>query len=342
LATDISRPDPSVVLDLFEAFRRSKAMFAAVSLGVFDALATGPKRLDELAVELKASRDGLERLLDACACLQLLCKSSAGYENSQAASTYLCKSSPDRLTGYLNYSNEVSWKLWAHLEDAVREGTHRWKQAYGWDGPIFSHFFRDESAKREFMMGMNGLGLLSSPHVVAAFDLARFHRLIDLGGGTGHLAIAACTRWPGLRAAVFDLPEVVPMTREMISASSVAGRVETIAGDFFADPLPEGDLFAMGRIIHDWSEEKIRTILERVRERLPAKGALLIAEKLLDEDKTGPRLLQTQNLNMLACTEGKERTLSEYEALLTRAGFTEVRGCRTPSPLDAVIAIKAR
>jgi hypothetical protein len=31
---------------------------------------------------------------------------------------------------------------------------------------------------------MHGLGLISSPHVVAAFDLARFERLVDLGGAT--------------------------------------------------------------------------------------------------------------------------------------------------------------
>src|SRR4051794_4547905 len=38
MATDITPPDPAVVLDLIEAFRRSKSMFTAVSLGVFDAL----------------------------------------------------------------------------------------------------------------------------------------------------------------------------------------------------------------------------------------------------------------------------------------------------------------
>ncbi len=88
------------------------------------------------------------------------------------------------------------WKLWGNLADAVREGTHRWKQTYGFDGPIFSHFFRDEAAKREFLMGMHGYGLISSPQVVGAFDLNRFHKLIDLGGATGHLAIAACQRYP--------------------------------------------------------------------------------------------------------------------------------------------------
>src|SRR5207248_104374 len=117
-----------------------KTMFAAVALGVFDALNAGPKPLDSLAAELKCSCDGLERLLDSCVCLQLLHKTQRGYANTPAAETYLCKSSPDRLTGYVNYSNEISWKLWAHLEDAIREGSHRWKQVYGWDGPIFSHF----------------------------------------------------------------------------------------------------------------------------------------------------------------------------------------------------------
>jgi acetylserotonin N-methyltransferase len=43
---------------------------------------------------------------------------------------------------------------------------------------------------------------------------------------------------------------------------------------------------------------------------------------------------------MLTCTEGKERTLSEYEELLMQAGFTEVRAVSTPSPLDAVMAVK--
>jgi acetylserotonin N-methyltransferase len=342
VANDISLPDPTVVLDLLEAFRRSKTMFAAVSLGVFDALDAGPRKLNELAGELKANQDALERLLDACVNLQLLARGPEGYANLPAAKTYLTKTSPHRLTGYISYSNEVMWKLWGNLADAVREGTHRWNQTYGFDGPIFSHFFRDEAAKREFLMGMHGYGLISSPQVIGAFDLNRFQTFIDLGGATGHLAIAACQRYPELRAVVFDLPEAIPLAREIVGASQVAERIEFAGGDFFADPLPEGDIIAVGRILHDWTEPKILKLLARIYERLPAGGALLIAEKLLDEDKRGPRWAQMQSLNMLTCTEGKERTLSEYEALLKKTGFTEVSGCRTSSPLDAVLAIKGR
>jgi acetylserotonin N-methyltransferase len=340
MAKDITRPDPGIVLDLLQAFRCSKVMFAAASLGVFDALAAGPRSLRALADELKANPDALERLLDACVGLQLLERDHEGYRNTPVASSYLCHSSPHRLTGYINYSNNVMWKLWGNLEDAVREGTHRWQQTFGWDGPIFAHFFRTEEARREFLLGMHGYGLISSPQVVAAFDLGKYRCLVDLGGATGHLAIAACARYPHLRAVVFDLPDAVPLAREVVGASTVGDRIDVLAGDFFVDPLPQADLYALGRVLHDWTEEKIVRLLGRVHEHLPPGGALLVAEKLLHEDKRGPRWAQLQNLNMLTCTEGKERTLSEYETLFRQVGFTDVLGCRTSSPLDAVLAMK--
>ena len=71
------------------------------------------------------------------------------------------------------------------------------------EGNMFEHFFRDAESMRTFLLGLHGYGVISSPRVVAAFDLSRFSKLIDLGGGSGHLADAACERYPGLRAAVF-------------------------------------------------------------------------------------------------------------------------------------------
>ncbi len=333
-------PDPAVVLDLLEAFRRSKTMFAALELGVFDALADGPATSDALAGRLTLDPAALKRLLDGCVGLQLLERQGDAYANTPAATAYLRSDSPRRLTGYLKYSNAVLWDLWRHLEDAVREGTNRWEQLRGRTGALFSHFFEDEAAKHDFLMGMHGFGQISSPKVVAAFDLGRFRTIVDLGGATGHLTIAACERYPDLRGIVFDLPAAVPLAREIVGASAVADRIEVVAGDFFTDPLPEGDLFALGRILHDWTEPKCRTLLERIHERLPAGGALLIAEAVLDDDHSGPRWPLMQDLNMLVCTEGGERSLPEYAALLTRAGFARVEGRRTGAPGDAVLAYK--
>lgn len=324
--------NPAPVLDLIEAFRRSKTMFVAVSLGIFDRLQKGPAE----ARDFGGNPDAMERLLDACVGLQLLEKRDGRYANTPVAEKYLCRSSPDTLCGYILYSDKALFPMWAHLEEAVLEGSHRWRQTFGGTGTLFSNFFKSEEATREFLLGMHGFGRISSPTIVSAFDLSRFRRLVDLGGATGHLALAAVERYPSLRAAVLDLPAVAPVAREF-----AAGRIDVIEGDFFADPLPEADLFSLGRILHDWSEEKIERLLRKIYERLPAGGALLVVEKLLDDGKSGPVSAQMQSLNMLVVTEGKERTLSEYTALLKTAGFADIEGRRTGTVLDAILAVKA-
>ncbi|HWC95087.1 MAG TPA: class I SAM-dependent methyltransferase [Candidatus Sulfopaludibacter sp.] len=334
-------PDASNVLDLIEAFRRSKTMFTAVSMGVFDLLHEGPSNAAALAVSLDANGDAMERLLDACAALGLLVKQDGLYRNTPAAETYLCSASPHTMSGYIRYSDQALYAMWGNLGDAIREGTPRWAQTFGLDGPIFTSFFRSDEAMRDFVRGMHGFGMLTSPKVAAAFDLSGFHRLVDLGGATGHLAIACCERYPNLHGVVFDLERVTAMAREQVALSTAGGRLEVQAGDFFESQLPPADLYAVGRILHDWSDEKIERLLHRVYDSLPAGGALLVAEKLLAEDGVGPVPANMQSLNMLVVTEGKERSLGQYTRLLRAAGFAQVEGRRTGVALDAVLARKS-
>lgn len=334
------KPDPTVVLDLIEAFRHSKTMFTAVSIGVFDALAetTGdapPATATALAERFGLDAGALERLLDGCVALGLLHKAEGVYRNTDAAAAYLCRNSPGTMAGYILYSDRALYPMWGNLEAALREGTHRWTQTFGLEGPLFSAFFRTEEALREFILGMHGFGMQTSPAIVEAFDLSRFRRLVDLGGATGHLAMAARQRYPEMSAAVFDLPRVVEYAREF-----TGGAVDLIGGDFFADPLPEADLYAAGRILHDWTTEKIERLLRKVYDALPHGGGFLVCEKLLTEDRTAPLAGAMQSINMLICTEGRERSAAEYEALLRRAGFTAVEGRRTGTPLDVVLAVK--
>src|SRR5215472_13476874 len=93
-----NKPNPGIVLDLLQAFRSSKVMFAAVSLGIFDVLSASPKSLEVLANELKLNTDAVERLLDACVGLGLLGQANQRYMNSAAATAYLCNDSPHRMT----------------------------------------------------------------------------------------------------------------------------------------------------------------------------------------------------------------------------------------------------
>jgi len=326
---------PAPVIDLIEAFRRSQAMFTAVSLGVFDVLAESPASAAEMAAKLSAHAGAMDQLLNACAALGFLEKRDGVFRNAPVAERYLCTASPDSLRGYVMYSHQALYPMWAHLDDAVREGGHRWRQTFGLDGAIFSHFFRTPEAMHDFLMAMHGFGILTSPAVVAAFDLSRFRKLVDLGGATGHLAMAACARYPDMRAIVMELPSVV-------AGTTPSERLQFVAGDFFADELPAADIYALGQVLHDWDDAKIATLLSKIYRALPAGGGLLIAERLLNDDGVGPVPANMQSLNMLICTEGRERSAAEYEALLRTAGFSQVFAKRTGTPRDAILALKAQ
>ena len=168
-------------------------MFAAVKLGIFE----GARPADYKE---------LPRLLDACVALGLLEKRDGSYVNTPEADKYLRSDSPDSLTGYIHYSNDALYPMWAHLEDAVREGTPRWNQTFGVEGGIFSGYFRTEETKRDFLKGMHGFGRISSPAVAAAFDLEpvssidRSWRCKRTFGGGRSRAISA-NRSTGIRSA---------------------------------------------------------------------------------------------------------------------------------------------
>jgi acetylserotonin N-methyltransferase len=188
---------------------------------------------------------------------------------------------------------------------------------------------------------MHGFGQLASPRIVTAFDLSRFVHMVDLGGATGHLAIAACQTYPSLKATVLDLAVVEPYAREHIEKSGVADRVQFVTGDFFVDKLPKADLYVLGRVLHDWDDAKIDKLLRRILSALPYQGALLVTETLVDDDRAGPTYSLMQDLNILVCTDGRERTEAEYSALLRGVGFSTVQFRRTDSLVDAILAIKS-
>lgn len=312
--------DPTPILDLMDGFRRSKTMFAAVKLGIFDGL--------------RPTGCAVERLCDACVALGLLEKRGDQYANTPVADEYLSQSSPRSLSGYIRYSNEALYKLWAHLDDAVITGENYWQVTYGKDTTV-SNFMDDSRRKRDFIAGMHGLGMLSSPAVVSSFDLSRFKCLIDLGGATGHLAAAARERYAGMRVILFDVPRVIELVRPFVSPA-----IEVVAGDFFADPLPAGDLYALGKIVHSQPEERSLALLGRIHAALPRGGAVLLAEATLTEASAAGHHAHMQSLNMLVVNNGKERSAREYADLLHRSGFKNVQAHVTGMPLDAILAEK--
>src|SRR5262249_3484571 len=141
---------------------------------------------------------------------------------------------------------------------------------------------------------------------------------------------------------VVDLPPVTPLTEQYVAAHGLTARVDVVAGDMFAGPLPQtADIISLGWILHDWDDEHCVTLLKQCFAALPSGGTLLVLEKVLDENKAGPLWPALLSLTMLVFTlGGRERTAKEYTALLTQAGFEQIAVLVLPGTRDYIVARK--
>ena len=71
-------------------------------------------------------------------------------------------------------------------------------------------------------------------------------------------------------------------------------------------------------------------------------GAILVLEKVLNENKDGPLMTLIFDLGMLISADGRERTALEYKRLLEKHGFIDVQIKILPDARfrDAILARK--
>jgi len=346
-------PIPDKLQDLLFAFRESKALFAACELGIFDLLhdSKSPQSAEDIAAKMKADEDAATRLMDTLVALELLQKTKKGeswlYTNTQMASQFLTQSSPDSVYGYIKHSNKLLYPLFGNLESAVREGSNQWMKTFGLSSEeVWQAGYGTEEARLRFLRAMHSTSRHSCHAVVKAFDLSQFHSCCDLGGGTGAMAYTLCQYHPNMKITVCDRQSVVDSAHHFqpsLEECPNQANVSYVVGDFFQPDLPKAELYVLSRILVDWPEEKVNLILSNVFKCLPSGGCLLIAERILNEDKTGPKKALLQSLNMLVQTHGKERSVAEYKQLLQKQGFIDIQSKQLESSagIDAILCRKA-
>jgi len=346
-------PIPDKIQDLIFAFRESKALFAACELGIFDLLhdSKTPQSAEEIAAKMKTEPDATTRLMDTLVALELLQKTKQGesslYTNTKMASQFLTQSSPDSVYGYIKHSNKLLYPLFGNLESAVRVGSNQWMRTFRLSPEeVWKAEYSTEEARLRFLGARHSTSRHFCHAVVKAFDLSEFHSCCDLGGGTGAMAYTLCQYYPNMKVTVCELQSVVDSAHHFqpsLEECPNQANISFVVGDIFQPDLPKAELYVLSRILHEWPEEKVNLMLSNVFECLPSGGCLLIAERILNEDKTGPKKALLLSLNMLVQTHGKERSAAEYKQLLQKQGFIDIQTNQLESSagIDAILCRKA-
>jgi hypothetical protein len=319
--------DHERLLALLRGYVSTQVAGALAELGVADALMASPRTHADLAAELGLPAASLHRLLRAAATIGLVAEPSPGSFTATALSDLLRAGVEGSLHNFArNVVGHGHWSVWGQLSDAIRTDTGQAHAALGtslWD------YYRDHPGEeRRFAAAMSERTATQTAAIVATVDLGSARRIVDVGGSQGELLRAFLTAHPSASGVLFDQPDVVATVPPDLGDRALAGRVETVGGDFF-DGVPDGgDAYLLKLVVHDWPDGDAVRILRSVREAIDTGGALYVIELVVPPDGEGS-VAHLIDLSMLVSFGGRERTLEELRSLFARAAFR----------LDDVLAI---
>jgi len=336
--------DPSPILQTAFGFWNSKVLLSAVELGVFTVLRDRKLTGAELAGEIGMHPRGISDFFDALVAMKFLERdgngASARYSNTPLTALYLDRNDPRYIGGILEMLNGRLFKFWNDLPEALRTGKPQNETKHG-DKGMFEELYADPARLEQFLGGMTGLSRLNFEAFAEKFDFSRFKTLCDVGGATGLLSVEVAKRHPHMRCVSFDLAAVEPIAVRSIAATGLSDRVTTASGDFFTDPLPKADVITMGMILHDWNLERKKQLIRAAYEALPAGGAFVAIEALIDDARRENLFGLLMSLNMLIeFGDAFDYSGADFQTWCREAGFQRFEVIHLFGPSSAAIAVK--
>ena len=308
---------------------------AGVRNGVFDALDSGPKSLEELVQQTGASARGLRALLNALAGLGILTKDSGRFALAPDAAAFLVSGKPGYLGGLMRLASGQMIPPWLKLTDIVKKG-----------GPDLRGIDSEQAGTPFFQELVNAIFPLSyGPAQALARGLklagsGKAVRVLDLGAGSGVWGIALAESSPHVKVTALDWPGVLDLTRKNTVRHGVQDRFNFVAGDLTSADFGSGyDIAVLGHILHSEGEQRSRTLLRKIFAALAPGGALAIQEFLVEPDRSGPPVALIFAVNMLVNTDqGDTWSFQEIAGWLRDAGFENVRQLDAPGPSPLILA----
>ena len=331
---------PDKILQTGLAFWPSKTLLSAVELGLFTELASGSQSLEALQTRLRLHPRAARDFLDTLVALGFLSRSGDRYANTPETDLFLDRTKPSYIGGILEMANHRLYPFWGHLTEALRTGQPQNEVKAG-DPAIFETLYADPARLKQFLEAMTGISHGANMTIARAFPWKDYATFVDVGTAQGDLAVQVALANAHLRGLGFDLPQVEPIFAEYVKATGVADRVSFAAGSFFEQDLPKADVVMMGHILHDWDLPTKRMLIEKAFNALPAGGAFIVYDAIIDDDRSVNAFGLMMSLNMLIETPGGfDYTGADCSRWMTDAGFSATRVEPLVGPDSMVIGIK--
>jgi ubiquinone/menaquinone biosynthesis C-methylase UbiE len=270
---------------------------------------------------MDANASALERVMRACASVGLFTEDAHGKFGRTELSDVLTSDSPVSVKILAQEVGGTWLKTWTVLMDGIRTGEPQSRKIFGmewWD-----YLKANPKEMETFGEAMKSNSLSSLRGLLQHCDFSGVRKVVDVGGGFGHLVVALLEKYPNLRGVLLDAPDLIPLARKRFPGSDpkVASRLEYVGGDMFLS-VPPADAYVLKHIIHDWDDKHCVQLLQNCHKSLEDNGRLICVDSVLPPmGDTGGTPAKFLDILMMLAIRGKERTRKQWEELYTATGF---------------------
>lgn len=302
-------------------FQKARILLTGFELGVFTTISGEGKTSKQAAEMIGTDARAMDRLLNALCAMGFVIKKGEIFSNSPEAAQYLVKGSLDYMGGLMHSSH--LWNTWSTLTNAVRSGR----------SVIPDHFDnRGEDWFEGFIAAMHFRARKNASAVIGLLNLSGVKRVLDVGGGSGAYSMAFAVSNKNIHATVFDLANVIPLTRQYVEKEGLSEQVDYIVGDYMKDSPGKGyDLIFISAVVHINSPEENIILLKKCVSALNRGGQVVIQDFVMEEDRVHPANGAVFALNMLVGTRSGD-TYTEGEILewYNKVGLQNPKKIETP------------
>ena len=334
-----SVPPPLALYQMAIGHYVSRALALIVKLNIADLLADGPRHFSDLAKASESHALSLNRVMRLLASVGVFEERDDGMFGLTALGEYLRSGVPGSMrASILLFAGVGIQDSWKDLEYCVRTGEPAFRRTNP-DANPFTFIESDPEQAKVFDDAMATFAPVTAAAIAASYDFSAFGKIVDVGGGNGSLLIGILKANPTLQGIVFDMPHAADKARIKIAEAGMQSRCGAIGGDFFKEVPSGADAYIIKHVIHDWDDERAVAILRNVRRAMERGGKLLIAEGVfpaqIDQSDVS-RSAAANDVNMLVCTGGRQRSEGEFRKIYDSAGFKLTRMVPTPARLSVI------
>jgi O-methyltransferase/methyltransferase family protein len=332
----------AALIEVIGGYMASQALRLAAELKIADLIHDGVTTSAELATATDSHEPSLHRLLRMLTAVGITTEPEPGTFGLSAIGEQLRSDSPDSLHAFTLFFTDPSlFSSWQHVGHSLKTGEDAFTQLHGKNAYVY--LSEHPELSQLFNYAMSQESRIAAANVAAGIDFTGVRKVVDIGGGDGTLLKAILTQHPDLSGVCFDSISGVAEAPKVIADAGLTDRCDVVAGDFFSAVPGGGDLYIIKSVFQDWDNEPAAKLLRTVRAHMPAHAKLLIVGSVLtDTATTDEPVMFLTDANMLVTAGGRERTESEFRALLAETGFAvQSVGRNAAGPLSIIEALPA-